>query len=110
MKVTTLLNEKGGVGKSTLATHIAAGLSIKGLRVLLIDADAQGHAGLSLGMAKAPGLYDLLARDAEWDQVLRVPSEANFAIPGERVTGELWLLPSNVETRVIPMVIDDVLL
>ncbi len=44
MKVITLLNEKGGVTKTTQATHIAAGLAIKGYRVLLVDADAQANA------------------------------------------------------------------
>jgi Mrp family chromosome partitioning ATPase len=37
VKIITLLNEKGGVGKTTLATHIAAGLSILGHRVLLVE-------------------------------------------------------------------------
>ena len=41
MKVITLLNEKGGVGKTTLATHIAAGLARAGRRVVLLDADPQ---------------------------------------------------------------------
>ena len=43
MKVLTLLNEKGGVGKTTLTTHIAAGLAIMGYRVVLIDADPQAN-------------------------------------------------------------------
>jgi len=37
-----LLNQKGGVGKTTLAVHLAAGLTRRGGRVLLVDADAQG--------------------------------------------------------------------
>lgn len=39
-----LLNQKGGVGKTTLAVHLAAGLTRRGGRVLLLDADSQGSA------------------------------------------------------------------
>src|SRR3546814_6723605 len=37
-----LLNQKGGVGKTTLATHIAGELAMRGLHVILLDADPQG--------------------------------------------------------------------
>ena len=107
MHVITLLNEKGGVGKTTLATHIGAGLAVRGLRVMIIDADPQGHATVSLGMSKQPGLYDLLVRNAPFNRVaLRVPSE-NFQIPEQKVEGALFVIPSNVETRAIPMMTSD---
>ena len=40
--ITSILNQKGGVGKTTLAVHIATALSLAGARVLLVDADPQG--------------------------------------------------------------------
>lgn len=42
--ITALLNQKGGVGKSTLATHIAGELALRGQSVILLDADPQGSA------------------------------------------------------------------
>ena len=59
MKIITLLNEKGGVGKTTIATHIAAGLAIRGQRVVLVDADPQGHATIAFGLTKGTGLLRL---------------------------------------------------
>jgi chromosome partitioning protein len=112
MKVLTLLNEKGGVGKTTLADHIAAGLALKGKRVVVIDADPQGHAAALLNQAEAPGLYNLLIRGEEWEDVL-VPIPTNVYDPAATESealgvatrnssgGELYLLPGNVETRAI---------
>ncbi len=99
MKIITLLNEKGGVGKTTLSVHLAAGLAIKGHRVLLVDADAQGHATVMFGLAKEPGLHDLLVRNTPFQRALRVVSPEVYEIPGEPVRGRLFVLPSNVETR-----------
>lgn len=42
--IVSLLNQKGGVGKTTLAVHIATALALRGRRVLLVDADPQGSA------------------------------------------------------------------
>ena len=53
MKVVAIVNQKGGVGKSTTAAALAGGLFLKGLRVLSIDLDAQGN--LSHTMRAGPG-------------------------------------------------------
>ena len=42
--IIALLNQKGGVGKTTLATHIAGELALRGQQVILLDADPQGSA------------------------------------------------------------------
>jgi len=107
MKIITLINEKGGVGKTTLAVHVAAGLAIRGYKVVIADADPQGHATLCLGLKKEPGLYDLLVRSTPFRDVLRPIQPERYAMPGHPVKGQLYVVPSNVETRSIPIQISD---
>lgn len=51
-QVISIINQKGGVGKSTTSQTLAAGLSLKGFRVLLIDMDSQGNLSYSAGADK----------------------------------------------------------
>lgn len=104
MKTITLLNEKGGVGKTTLATTLAAGYANMGASVLLIDADAQGQASIAFGARKEPGFYDLLKRMADWRTVLKTIPADRYA-PNGHANGRLALLPGNDETRSIASVI-----
>jgi chromosome partitioning protein len=50
MKIIAVLNQKGGVGKTTSAVHLAAGLARAGQETLLIDLDPQAHATVGLGL------------------------------------------------------------
>lgn len=108
MKVITLLNEKGGVGKTTLAAHIAAGFANRGKRVVLVDTDAQGHATIALGLEKGPGIYQLLVRNAPWKDVLKPVSPTSYANSGKHAG--LFVVPSNIETRAVPQLVEDVTL
>lgn len=108
MHVITFVNEKGGVGKTTLAVHLACGLAARGAKVMLIDGDPQGHATVRTGIRKAPALYDLLVRDGEWTEAVRPVPPEKFGVPGHRLpAGKLWVIPSNVETRNIATSISD---
>lgn len=109
MNVLTLMNEKGGVGKSTVATHIAAGLAINGARVLFIDADPQGNGTMSFDVApgRNQSLFDLIVDDYDWEEVLIAPNPETWA--GEYVVeGKLSVLASNIKTRLIPNAVEDV--
>lgn len=101
MKVITLLNEKGGVGKTTAATTIAAGLAIKGYRVLLADADPQGNATQAFGIEPYGGFYDAFKRKLPFVDTCRIVSPMAVCKPDEvsNYHGELYLLGGNVETR-----------
>jgi len=54
MKTIALINNKGGVGKTTVAINLSAYLANNGKKILLIDLDSQGSAGLSLGYTRNP--------------------------------------------------------
>jgi len=110
MRTITLLNEKGGVGKTTLAIHIAAGLAVHGYRVVLVDADPQANATIGFGLEPHPGLYELLVRKSSFRDVLKVVSPEIYEHPNVSTSkGLLAVVPSNIETRNIANSIADAL-
>ena len=66
-KIFSIVNQKGGVGKTTTAVNLSAALHDLGLKTLLCDFDPQANATSGLGVDKnaAPNVYDLLVRPIE---------------------------------------------
>ena len=79
MKILSVANQKGGVGKSTLSVHIVHAARERGLRVLLVDMDKQGN--LSLSFSEEPNAQALSASQLFVQGVTALPAEhAGFSL------------------------------
>ena len=86
-RIIGIVNQKGGVGKTTTAINLAACLALEGLKVLLVDCDPQANASSGLGFQRDDNrnsIYDVLMGDPPAVQVI-LPTEVE----------SLWLLPGS---------------
>ena len=98
-RIVAFVNQKGGVGKTTTALNIAAGLGRKGQRVLLVDLDPQANATSAAGVdgSGIPGVYQMLMG-------LEPPPDCLVPVPDEQLT----LVPASTglagaEVELVPL-------
>jgi chromosome partitioning protein len=87
MRRIAVINQKGGVGKTTTTVNLAAALAAGGRRVCVVDLDPQAHASTHLGVesdGSTPSLYDVLVANKSLGDVRRA-ADAN-----------LWVVPSDI--------------
>jgi chromosome partitioning protein len=100
MRSIAIINQKGGVGKTTTAVNLSAALAQAGQRVCLVDLDPQAHASLHLGVAleeEELSTYDILTAETTIEQVRRevfenlwvVPAHLNLAAAELELAGEV---------------------
>ena len=89
MRRIAVINQKGGVGKTTTSVNLGAALAQQGRRVVLVDMDAQANLSLSLGIevpSDAASTYTVLIGESTFEQALRPAA-----------TDNLLVMPSNID-------------
>src|SRR3954462_9857716 len=87
MRRIAIINQKGGVGKTTTTVNLAAALAQAGQRVCVLDLDPQAHATTHLGIepdGKSPSMYDVLVNNKPLAEVRR------------KVADNLWVCGSDI--------------
>ncbi len=87
-KILGVVNQKGGVGKTTTAINLSACLALEGLNILLVDCDPQANASSGLGLQRDDNrhsIYDVLVGNAPAEQViLPTPIDSLWVLPGSK--------------------------
>ena len=100
-KIISIINQKGGVGKTTTAVNLSALMADMGQRVLLIDLDPQGNATSGLGMAvEDKSAYEVLMGRIQMKDLVEKTDFKNLSIAGSDIRladAELQLV--NVDKR-----------
>ncbi len=104
-KILGVVNQKGGVGKTTTAINLSACLALEGMKILLVDCDPQANASSGLGVARDDNrhsIYDVMVGDSKAEQVILPSSVDNlWILPGSKNLTGANIELTNVEDRAV---------
>ena len=86
MECIAIINQKGGVGKTTTSVNLGVALAQRGQRVLLIDLDPQGHLTTHLGLdgqVRGAGIYEVLTQDLPLESAIHPYSPTAAVVPAQ---------------------------
>ena len=98
MRIIAIMNQKGGVGKTTSSVNIAAGLSRQGKRVCLLDLDSQGNSSAHLGIdlnTRMSTIYQVFSGQKKLQEVMQL------------VKKNLWIVPANIDLAAVEIELVD---